>query len=1245
MSYSVSVRDLNELTRDSESGLQKLQELGGVAGICRRLQVEVDQGISASSAADRRRVFGENRVPERPPKSYLAYLWDAFEDFTIRLLCACAFISITIAVIFQREEELSWLEGVAILATVLAVCNIQAAQDYAKERSFRALNAVVQTVNVPVVRDGKDAEVVVFDIVVGDVVKIGVGDIIEADGVLIKGEDVECDESALTGEPEDIKKDSENAPFVFSGTAVKNGTGMYLATAVGINSMSGKITALIRGQKLDAGNDEKNAVVEDAFGPAKSADSGAVMNNIVRTLSKPEQDATFKPKGSKDSKDKKNDPAKALAQDMADKGGPEAVEPEAKQAKQDKEEADEGEETSVLKAKLELMVVRISYLAFGSAGIASLVMLVRFCIENYVTLEKSFSMEDDPVNFLEAVVTGIAIVVVAVPEGLPLAVTLALSLSMRKMQADQNLVKHLDATETMGSATTICSDKTGTLTQNRMTVVRAFAGGREFIGEHSNDRTCGKLLDADRAVSKELKEKLSEAVCINKADGTEIEWDKAADRWEQRGNKTDCALLAFSDDMNFKYKEIRDRPLYKTIDKHGNPQFGIKMYPFSSARKRSGQAVSCQPGSPNGRCRLYVKGASEMILKLCSYQARLDGSVGPLTDATRQSIFKDVVDKFASGAMRTIAIAYREFSSPPDWDEELDADESYRLTGQTAKTYKAETGLTLLAVCGIHDPIRDGVPLAITQCNNAGIDVRMVTGDHKATAIAIAKDCGILRRGIDYKDAPGQPLAHRYTAMTGDEFRGKVTDDGSTVKQEAFDEVWPYLRVLARSSPEDKHTLVSGLCESDLYLSDRAKELCIYPDRQVVAVTGDGTNDAPALRRAHVGFAMNITGTRVAQDAADILLLDDRFESVVKACLWGRNVYDSIAKFLQFQLTVNISAVTIAVLGAVIVKGNPLTVVQMLWVNLIMDSLGALALANEPPTPDLLDRAPYGRTKSLLSYEMWFNLLGQSAYQLAVLILLFFFGAGEACPLRIEPEDWPFPEGGFLNMPTGIGRGHHADPTEHYTLVFNCFVFMQLANWINCRKLYHEYNVFRGIQNNPMFVVIWTICATVQVLLVQGAGFGRGSGVNPLFKTRKLDGTQWLVCIGFGAFSFVWQLVIVTAGRAMKPILVRDTEWKPLRADDVPATSFGAPQSSAAPEEVAVCIPVDDAASPEEATQNGVQESDASTSANKRSNRTIEDERVMREFTHQSSRVMEKNKALASPQVLMSSRPSSTRTS
>lgn len=1242
MSYDITLKELCKLHK--ENGLVALQAHGGVTGVARALRVELNRGISSAELDDRRKAFGWNKIPEKPPKSYCAYVWDSLEDFTIRLLCFCAALSIVIAVLFQRDEELSWLEGVAILVTVTLVVNIQAIQDYTKERSFRALNAAVRTVKIPVVRDGSPTEVVQYEVVVGDVVKIGVGDIVEADGILVMGEEVECDESALTGEPEDIKKDITNTPFIFAGTSVKNGSGSYLVTAVGINSMSGKITALVRGQKVNVDDEDRgDAAVKrdptretlgDGLGGVQAADSSAMLGSVLRSLSLGKDDQEKEAGNAQAAQPSDKPPSYSCCCFSCLQGSGDGDE--------DGAEEEEGE-TSVLRNKLNQMVERITYVAFGSAGLATVVMLVRFVIE-FFTQNRSWKWGRDETKLLDAFVTGIAIVVVAVPEGLPLAVTLALSLSMKKMEKDHNLVKHLDATETMGSATTVCSDKTGTLTQNRMTVVRGYVGGRIFNGEHSLDRTCGKVFLAANVATKELQTLLAESICLNIAEGTDIEWNTSADRWDQKGNKTDCALLAFADDLGHKYQELRARPQYQTTDELGNRHFGIKLYPFSSARKRSGQAVPLT-SSLRGPCRLYVKGASEMILKLCSHEMALDGTRNNLTQKGREVIFKDVVETFASAAMRTLAIAYREFSEPPNWDEELDAEESQRLTGQKAKTYKAETGLTLLAVMGIHDPIREGVPDAINKCNRAGIDVRMVTGDHKATAIAIAKECGILRKGIDYVDngVAGHPgLVHTYTAMTGEEFRTKVFDKGA-INQLVFDEVWPYLRVLARSSPEDKHTLVTGLRESVLWSTDQAKDLGIFPDRQVVAVTGDGTNDAPALRKAHVGFAMK-TGTRVAQDAADIILLDDNFASVVSACKWGRNVYDSIAKFLQFQLTVNVSAVTISVLGAIIVKQAPLTVVQMLWVNLIMDSLGALALANEPPTEDLLDRAPYGRNKSLLSYEMVCNILGQSFFQLAVLVPIFFWGAGEKCPDDVEDcdVDYDYPKGGFLDMPSGIGSHK---PTEHFTLIFNIFVFMQLANWLNCRKLYHEYNVLAGIHNNRWFCCIWALCTGVQFLLVQAAGFGGGEGENDALKTRALDDRDWLICVGCGVASMIWQWVLVTICRPMKRLVVKEDEWKPLKEGAI--LPLPVPQEPLQPTSVGVSMnnPEDTAmkensvpgALGTESQQNLGVVSDDSKNSHRRNQRALEDVKMMREFTRQGSRVEEKNKVLTAPRVLLSS--------
>ncbi len=368
------------------------------------------------------------------------------------------------------------------------------------------------------------------------------------------------------------------------------------------------------------------------------------------------------------------------------------------------------------------------------------------------------------------------------------------------------------------------------------------------------------------------------------------------------------------------------------------------------------------------------------------------------------------------------------------------------------------------------------------------------------------------------------------------------------------------------------------MIESDLFLDDRvisqlkdSHSINLYPDRQVVAVTGDGTNDAPALKRADVGFVMGISGTSVAKDAADIIITDDDFASIVQACLWGRNVYDSISKFLQFQLTVNISAVTLAVIGALSYSQSPLRATQLLWVNLIMDSLGALALASEPPVPQQLERPPYGRNAPLLSPVMKWNMIGQSIFQLFILVIFFFYGAGpvcdchyadaesagacddDNCPICVrEGEDCPNC-GGLFDIPSGILHKSNKPPSVHFTIIFNTFVQMQLFNWINCRKLNHEFNVLDGVFKNPIFMAIWVICFVIQIILVEFGVFNfkdrnyfivptirdgadlECDAINYAVRTTHLSPFFWFVSVFFGILSMPWQWVIILFGRIFAP--------------------------------------------------------------------------------------------------------------
>ncbi|VDO77329.1 unnamed protein product [Schistosoma margrebowiei] len=603
---------------------------------------------------------------------------------------------------------------------------------------------------------------------------------------------------------------------------------------------------------------------------------------------------------------------------------------------------------------------------------------------------------------------------------------------------DNNLVRHLDACETMGNATAICSDKTGTLTTNRMTVVQCYFG--EKLTQNTDQLP--KLKDLNHRIG----HRFVHGVAINSSYTSRVIIpDKPGELPQQLGNKTECALLGFVRHLGVNYEDIRERWPQESL---------VKVFTFNSLRKSMSTVIkNLEPDRPG--YTVFTKGASEMVLKKCSFILDANGEPKPFSKSHQDNLVRDVIERMASDGLRTIGIAYKTvglFSNEvplnrgqiPDFDDE--------------DTIVAD--LTCIGIVGIEDPVRPEVPAAIRKCQRAGITVRMVTGDNVNTARSIAAKCGILKPGDNY------------IVLEGKEFNARVRDPRTNrVRQDLMDQVWPQLRVLARSSPQDKYTLVSGIIDS--HISTR---------REVVAVTGDGTNDGPALKKADVGFAMGIAGTDVAKEASDIILTDDNFTSIVKAVMWGRNVYDSISKFLQFQLTVNMVAIIVAFVGACLITDSPLKAVQMLWVNLIMDTLASLALATEIPTEELLERAPYGRTKPIISRNMIKNIIGQSIYQLSVIFFLIWFG---------------------------INR-----PTEHFTVIFNSFVMMTLFNEINARKIHGQRNIFSGLTNNLLFVIIWISTFILQVIIIQFGGYA--------FSTRPLALEHWLWCLFFGIGTLLW---------------------------------------------------------------------------------------------------------------------------
>ncbi|GMR57495.1 hypothetical protein PMAYCL1PPCAC_27690, partial [Pristionchus mayeri] len=503
----------------------------------------------------------------------------------------------------------------------------------------------------------------------------------------------------------------------------------------------------------------------------------------------------------------------------------------------DSNETQEESTKSVLQEKLSTLAVQIGEMGTIVALLTIFILIIRFCISEYVIAQQHFKTSDFShlVNFI---VIGVAILVVAVPEGLPLAITLSLTYSVKKMMHDNNLVRHMDACETMGSATTICSDKTGTLTTNRMTVVQSYINGT------FNKQVHPQSMDGA------TRDLIVEGICVNSSYSAKTEESEIpGEQRIQLGNKTECALLGFVLDLGDDVNEIRSKHPEESL---------FKVYTFNSSRKSMMTVIRLD----NGGYRVYAKGATEHILERSTFILESNGRLDKFDKEHMTKMLNDVIEPMASTGLRTIAISYKDYvpvgkkhdneeeiTSEPNWDDEE----------------AVKSGMTVIAVVGIQDPVRPDVPSAVAKVQAAGITVRMVTGDNIHTARSIATACGILKTEEDS------------LVLESAEFNARIRDEQGNVDQAKLDEVWPKLRVLARAQPSDKYVLVKGIIDSK-----------ISEHREVVAVTGDGTNDAPALKKADVGFAMGIAGTDVAKEASDIILTDDNFTSIVKAVVWGR---------------------------------------------------------------------------------------------------------------------------------------------------------------------------------------------------------------------------------------------------------------------------------------------------------------------------------------------------------------------
>ncbi|CAH2069667.1 unnamed protein product [Thlaspi arvense] len=916
-----------------DHNVASLQQYGGALGLSDLLKINPEKGISGEDddLLKRKTTYGSNTYPRKKGKGFLRFLWDACHDLTLIILMVAAVASLALGIKTEGIKE-GWYDGGSIAFAVILVIVVTAVSDYKQSLQFQNLNDEKRNIHMEVLRGGRRVEVSIYDLVVGDVIPLNIGNQVPADGVLISGHSLALDESSMTGESKIVNKDANKDPFLMSGCKVADGNGVMLVTGVGVNTEWGLLMASIS--------------------------------------------------------------------------------------------EDNGEETP-LQVRLNGVATFIGSIGLAVAACVLVILLVRYFTGHTRDIgggpqfikgkTKIGHVVDDVIKVITVAVT---IVVVAVPEGLPLAVTLTLAYSMRKMMADKALVRRLSACETMGSATTICSDKTGTLTLNQMTLVESYAGGKKTDTEQLPATITSLCVEG-------IAQNTTGSIYVPEGGG----------ELELSGSPTEKAILGWGLKLGMNFETVRSQSSI------------LHAFPFNSEKKRGGVAVK----TADGEVHVHWKGASEIVLASCTSYIDLDGNVAPMTE-DKALYFRNGIEEMAGRTLRCVALAFRTYEAErvPKGEEEL------------SKWAMPDDDLILLAIVGIKDPCRPGVKDSVQLCQNAGVKVRMVTGDNVQTARAIALECGILTSDAEASE-PTLIEGKSFRAMTDSE-RDKICDK---------------ISVMGRSSPNDKLLLVQSLRRRG----------------HVVAVTGDGTNDAPALHEADIGLAMGIAGTEVAKESSDIIILDDNFASVVKVVRWGRSVYANIQKFIQFQLTVNVAALVINVVAAISSGDVPLTAVQLLWVNLIMDTLGALALATEPPTDHLMGRPPVGRKEPLITNIMWRNLLIQAIYQVSVLLVLNFRGVSL---LGLEHE---VPE--------------HAIRVKN-TLIFNAFVLCQAFNEFNARKP-DEKNIFKGIIKNRLFMGIIVITLVLQVIIVEFLG--------KFASTTKLNWQQWLICVGIGVIS--WPLALV----------------------------------------------------------------------------------------------------------------------
>jgi len=1094
----------NYESRNFDEDLSKLASHGDVHGLAHKLKVDIATGIDATENQInlREEQFSDNRKERPEMPHFCTYVWESLGDPFLIVLIISSIFQIGIgASPYSEDPSKDWIDGLGIVFAIVVVVVTTSVTNYNKEKKFQELaEENMKMTKVLVKRNSKTELLNVEELLVGDVIKLEYGMVIPADGIVISGHDIMIDESALTGESDLISK----CPYEECVS------------------------------KKEKASKSKNFKPSKHLIPSPLLLSGTTIKSGSGWLL-------------------------VLAVGKYSIGG--AIQEAVKKSQEDEDFK------TPLEYKLEDIAEDIGKFGLASALLTLGALLFKLLYSKWEQWAHH-STSDSPKELLAQIWDGvvkeilsmiilcIAIIVVAIPEGLPLAVTLSLSFSVRKMMDDHNLVRRMHACETMGGANYICTDKTGTLTQNVMSIFSIYDNQKKIDvsdlieKESENENTSFPPSESSRYFGTGYFNYLKEAMTCN----IDVELDEK--NMVNAGSKTDVAFYKLLKVFGEKYNQ--------------NISSGeIKRISFNSERKKMSTIIyNNQLPLKN---RIHMKGAPEAILSACKFYLHVSDNphtapvVKPLTSFDINKL-TEIIKTYDTNSLRSIALCYKDLSTEASqkWKEQT-TDGQYQIE---------QTDFTFIGVAAIKDTLKVNVKESVQNCRSAGINVIMVTGDNIDTAVSIANECGIITKGEDFVALEGTDFYNQVGGLCCQNCYGESTicKCARELKKEkirninAFCKLASTLKVIARARPNDKYTLVVGLRELD----------------NVVAVTGDGTNDAPALSRADVGFAMGILGTDAAKNACDIIILDDNFSSIVQAVVWGRNIFNNIRKFIQFQLSVNLSAVLLVFVSSCIGSESPISAIQMLWINLIMDSLGSLSLATEEPTKDVLNGPPYSKREYIITSRMWKHICFQALVQFTTVFLLYLYAPHfiiETDPSRIQATqniencfgDFP---GELLTIdPTTKesvyyildGKKSSWDPLTrlkpgltakdcifmdntvfdgvnkkkvnnlyqafkwynlnygnnvHMTIIFNTFVCYTLFNQINSRILDDRINIFHRITQNCLFVMVILAEMIIQYFIIQNGGNVMrvaNGGLTP---------QQWAICLGIGSLTFVVSVIL-----------------------------------------------------------------------------------------------------------------------